>query len=588
MDGVRRRLAYAHQPTGTYSLGVASSIRAMTAFSGPPDDGILRTSVAMIQVDITGRGGGCLMGLNTVEAAGRGSPDQARPAGPDDCLSVREGRLHVEELDVVDLAARFGTPLFVLSETQLRRNVRRFRAAFAAEWQGPVDVMPAFKANTTLASRSVLTDEGAGADVYSPGELAGVLSTPVDRTLVSVNGGGKSRDYLARCVSEGVRITVEDVDEIDLIQAVSAEQGRTAKIRLRVKPTVPNLWRPTDFSQLTLPIDLAIQVYKSGIPSEYLVSMGRRAIAAPNIDLVGLHVHQGRHHASLWFWEGLMSRFGKLAGELVAAWDGWRPQEIDIGGGWPSPRDPLNEELPRRDFVVTALDFPFLAGLRGLGAGMYHRVTSRLLPVLSSHRFREAPPSIEQYAAAAVRTLLRELKAASVPTEGVRLQIEPGRSLYGDTGIHLTRVKTIKRQSQPFPYSWVLTDTTTFFLAGGHFERSRFRHVVANKADRPATMTADLVGHSCFADQIVLGARLPEVVAGDVIALLETGAYQESSASNFNALARPATVMVCGDQADVVRRAETMEDVYSRDRVPPRMLLFRDAQGDPIAMETRP
>ena len=502
-----------------------------------------------------------------------------------DCLSVREGRLYIDELDTVELAARFGTPLFVLSETQLRRNVRRFRAAFAAEWEGPVDVMPAFKANTTLASRRILTDEGAGADVYSPGELEGVLSTPVDRTRVSVNGGGKSRDYLAHCVHEGVRITVEEVDEIDLIQAVAAEQNRTAKIRLRVKPTVPNLWRPTDFSQLTVPIDLAIQVYKSGIPPEFLVEMGRRAIAAPNIDMVGLHVHQGRHHASLWFWEGLMSRFGKLAGELISAWDGWQPQEIDIGGGWPSPRDPLNEELPRSEFVLTALGFPLLAGLRGLGARVYHRALARLVPVLSSHRFRAPPPTIEQYAATAVRTLRRELHAAHVPTAGVRLQIEPGRSMYGDAGIHLARVKAVKRQTRPFPYAWVLTDTTTFFLAGGHFERSRFRHLVANKADRPDCMTADLVGHSCFADQIVLGAQLPEVVAGDVIALLETGAYQESSASNFNALGRPATVMVCGDQADVVRRAETVEDVYRRDLVPPRMLQFRDAHSDPVAME---
>ncbi|MCA3238760.1 MAG: alanine racemase [Curvibacter sp.] len=462
--------------------------------------------------------------------------------------------------------------MFVLSESQLRGNVRRFRAAFAAEWEGPVDVMPAFKANTTLASRRILTDEGAGADVYSPNELEGVLSTPVDRALVSVNGGGKSRDYLARCVHAGVRITVEDVDEIDLIQAVAAEQGRTAKIRLRVKPTVPNLWRPTDFSQLTVPIDLAIQVYKSGIPPEFLVAMGRRAIASPNIDLVGLHVHQGRHHASLWFWEGLMSRFGKLAGELIAAWDGWQPQEIDIGGGWPSPRDPLNEETPRSEFTLTALGFPFLAALRGLGASVYHQALSRLVPVLSSHRFRAPPPTIEQYAAVAVRTLRRELQAARVSTEGVRLQIEPGRSMYGDAGIHLARVKAIKRQTRPFPYSWVLTDTTTFFLAGGHFERSRFRHVVANKADWPNSMTADLVGHSCFADQIAIGARLPEVAQGDLIALLDTGAYQESSASNFNALARPATVLICGDQADVVRRAETVEDVYRRDTVPSRLI----------------
>ena len=211
------------------------------------------------------------------------------PTDLDDCISIRNGHLYIDDLDTVELADRFGTPLFVLSETQLRENVRRFRAAFGAQWtDGPVDVLPAFKSNTTLASRQVLTDEGCGADIYSAEELEGVLRTPVDRSLVSVNGGGKGREHIARCVREGVRITVEDVGEVDLIQEVAAELGMTARIRLRVKPTVPALWRRTDFSQLTVPIDLGIQVYKSGIPPEYLVELGRAAIAAPNVETVGI------------------------------------------------------------------------------------------------------------------------------------------------------------------------------------------------------------------------------------------------------------------------------------------------------------
>ena len=84
-------------------------------------------------------------------------------------------------------------------------------------------------------------------------------------------------------------------------------------------------------------------------------------------------------------------------------------------------------------------------------------------------------------------------------------------------------------------------------------------------------MKADVVGHSCYADQIVLGAHLPAVEAGDVIALLETGAYQESSASNFNALPRPATVLVRGADAEIIKAAESGHDVYARDRIPERV-----------------
>lgn len=512
-------------------------------------------------------------------------PQQAGPiGGPEghDCLSVRDGRLHIEELAASDLVARFGSPLFVFSEAQLRNNVRRFREAFQVGWpDGPVDVLPAFKANTLLAIRQVLTSEGAGADIYSPEELHGVLSTGVDPQRVSVNGGGKSREHLRRCIEAGVRITVEDVHEIDWIDQIAAELGTTAQIRFRVKPAVPNLWRKTDFTQLSVPIDLGMQVYKSGIPPEYLPALGRRALAMEHVELVGLHFHAGRHHPSLWYWQGLMTRFARLVGELSRAWDGWTPRELDVGGGMASPRDPLNKEFPRSEFLLTAFGYPLLVGLRGLGERAYHRAMARILPALEEHPEPKAPPTIEDYAATITRTLRAELHRQGVPTDGVRLQTEPGRSLYGDTGVHLTRVKVVKRQSRPIPYAWVLTDTTYFFLASGVFEHNRHPFVVADRADQPATLTADLVGHSCYADQIVLGAKMPEVEPGDVVALLEAGAYQEGSASNFNALPRPASVLVHGAEAELVKRAETVDDVYARDIVPER-LRPQPSGGEPI------
>jgi diaminopimelate decarboxylase len=497
---------------------------------------------------------------------------QAPGHHPPDCLSVRDGHLFIEEADTTALVERFGSPLFVFSEAQLRDNYRRFRDAFARGWaHGPVDVMPAMKANTLLATRQLLTNEGAGADIYSPQELEGVLRTGVDPERVSVNGGGKEKEHLRRCVKAGVRITVEDVREIDWIQEVAAEEGKVAKIRFRIKPTMPNLWRRTDFSQLWVPIDLGYQVYKSGIPPEYLVEMGRKVFAMPNVELVGLHFHSGRHHPTLWFWEGQMVRFARLVGELSRAWDGWKPQEIDIGGGMASRRDPLNKEFGRWEFLTTCLGYPFLVGMRGLGERLYHTLLAKILDALTEHPKPKGVPTIEEYAATITRTLSRELTRQGIDLEGVRLQTEPGRSLYGDTGIHLARVKVVKSQTRPIPYIWVLTDTTYFFLASGVFEHNRHPFVVANKADQPDTMKADIVGHSCFADQIVLGAHLPAVERGDVIAFLEAGAYQESSASNFNSLCRPATVLVHGGDAEVIKAAESIAEVYGRDVIPDRL-----------------
>jgi diaminopimelate decarboxylase len=488
---------------------------------------------------------------------------------PPDCLTVRNGRLFIEEADTVELAEKFGTPLFVFSAGQLTDNYLRFREAFSRGWKhGPVDVMPAMKANTLLATRQLLTNLGAGADIYSPEELEGALRTGVDPERVSVNGGGKDKEHLRRCVQAGVRITVEDVREVDWIQEVAADLGEVARVRFRVKPAVPNLWRRNDFTQLWVPIDLGYQVYKSGVPPEYLADMGRRVFDMPNVELVGLHFHAGRHHPSLWFWEGLMVRFARLVGELSRAWGGWKPQELDIGGGMASRRDPLNKEFSRWEFVLTALGYPFLVGLRGLGEHLYHTLLARILDALTEHPEPKPVPTIEQYAATITRTLSRELLAQGVDLDGVRLQTEPGRSLYGDTAVHLTRVKVVKTQTQPIPYTWVLTDTTYFFLAAGVFEHNRHPFVVAGNADGQPTMKADIVGHSCFADQIVLGAHLPPVETGDVIAILEAGAYQESSASNFNSLPRPASVLVRGDAVEVIKRAESLEDIYGRDVIP--------------------
>jgi diaminopimelate decarboxylase len=136
----------------------------------------------------------------------------------------------------------------------------------------------------------------------------------------------------------------------------------------------------------------------------------------------------------------------------------------------------------------------------------------------------------------------------------------------------------VKRQTVPIPWNWVLLDTTYFFLAGGVLEQNLHDFVVAGKADALPSMTADIVGRSCFADRILPEVAVPDVVPGDVVALLDTGAYQEGSASNFNALPRPATVLVRGSSAEIIKRAETLDEVFDRDRVPERLLVSRSEQ----------
>jgi diaminopimelate decarboxylase len=151
------------------------------------------------------------------------------------------------------------------------------------------------------------------------------------------------------------------------------------------------------------------------------------------------------------------------------------------------------------------------------------------------------------------------------------LELEPGRRMYADAGIHLATVVDTKRESSPIPWRWIETDTTEMFLPDSLIEHNRWDVVVASRPDAAPIGPADIVGISCGFDLMVPSEPLPELDDGEVLAFLDTGAYQDASAANFNALPRPATVLVRGSEAEIVKRAETIDDVFARDVVPKRL-----------------
>jgi len=117
------------------------------------------------------------------------------------------------------------------------------------------------------------------------------------------------------------------------------------------------------------------------------------------------------------------------------------------------------------------------------------------------------------------------------------------------------------------------------FLLDTVLERNRWPLVVAQKADGPPMRSADVVGISCGFDVILQQANMPDVRIGDVLAFLDTGAYQDACANNFNALPRPAVLLVHGAEVEIVKRAETVEDVFRRDIVPPRLRPMSSAEA---------
>jgi diaminopimelate decarboxylase len=450
----------------------------------------------------------------------------------DASLSIREHELFVEEVRARDLADRFGTPLYVTSEDQLRRNARAYVDAFSERWPGEFLLLPSVKANPSLAVRSILNDERTGCDVFGPGELELALNSGADPAGISLNGPMKDAELLERAVRAGVRITLDSLAEVRRVREVAARIGIKAAVRLRFRPDLAGRDEPSEMSPAGLSVRGALDRYKAGIPTEDILGLTVEDIRDPNLEVRGIHMHVGRHSDDPAVWSTAVVSLGELLTRLRSQWDGWIPVELDVGGGYPAPRDPFGRLDPKR------ADAP-----------------------------EQAPP-VESYADAICGPLADTLARAGVDPASVRLEVEPGRGLFANAGVHLATVGNVKRQHEPTELTWVETDSSDAYLPDVNLELNRWRCVAVSRADAPAKVTADVTGRTCALDVIVPDADLPVVQPGDVLAFLDTGAYQEMGASNFNALPRPGTVLVTGADAELIRRHETLADVFARDLMP--------------------
>ncbi|MCC7440237.1 MAG: hypothetical protein IT285_01305 [Bdellovibrionales bacterium] len=487
----------------------------------------------------------------------------------DDCLSANADQLMIEKVAATELIRRFGSPLYVVSENQVRRNVRRFQEAFQKGWTaGPVRVLPALKANWNLAVQRVLASEGCGADVYSAGELEIALRAGVPPELISVNGVPKAAEHIRRTLEVGARLTIDSLEDVRILESLAPALSRVARVRIRLRPAT-GFARASDFvPEGPLPTDLVSLGYKGGLSLDESLEAGRRVLRIKGVELMGFHQHHGRHRATTDWWRAQMTAYARDIAYVCRELGGYRPKEIDIGGGYAIPRDPHAKAIDRTaPFQYGAL-YLLSRLLKLFGDRVRYAVLGRFVSMMTTSPNQVAAPGIDQYAEAVTSTLMSELGRRGVDPTGIMLQLEPGRGIHGNAGVHLANVCSIKRQKWPMPWNVVTLDTSEFFLTAGRFEHHMHDYRVANRMGAPAVQTADVTGRSCYADRLLGAVRLPDLQVGDTFALLDTGAYQEGSASNFNAMPRPATVMVCGAEAWVIKAAETLDDVLARERLP--------------------
>ncbi|HEY1520883.1 MAG TPA: hypothetical protein VGF91_30950 [Solirubrobacteraceae bacterium] len=460
---------------------------------------------------------------------------------------AEDGELVIEKVRLNDLAGRYGTPLHVISETRLRENYRRIRDAFAVRWDPGVEICYAIKANPALAVRRVLADEGAHGDCLGLTELqASLIAGTPGHTLV-LNGNNKADDAIRAAVRCGARINVDDPDEPARIRAVAAAEGRRARVGIRTKPDpAPLSDRLTELAPGT--VGGYIERSKWGLAPLQTASTAAAILTMDELELVGLHCHLGRHVPEPELFGGLADALVSTIA-LLASESAWHPDILTVGGGFTQGRDPYFRK-PR-------------------DGGAWPRVGDSFVP------------EIELYADALCTRLAEGLDLAGVPAP--RLGLEPGRYIAGPAGVTVTRVGTVKRSP---PRVWVEVDAAITHI--GMSRSPTDAHALTPVRTRGrAEELVDVVGPLCVLDLIAEQAPLEGIHAGELLAILDTGAYADGEASNANSIGRPAVVLVCGEQADLIRRRETFADVFARDEIPAR-LFGEGAGGHSVSYITSP
>jgi diaminopimelate decarboxylase len=424
--------------------------------------------------------------------------------GPKSHLSARDNHLFIEDVDCASIASDLGTPLYVTSEKRLRENIRAYHRAFP-----DADKYFAVKANGNLAILQIASQEGLGADVFSPGELFLTQLAGISKDKVLYNGNSKSESDHRRALETGVRMSVDSREELEQLAKTAKSMEKEAKILFRVNPDVSPKTHPK--------IATGLKTAKFGIPAEQVAQTFQRALDLPGILPVGLHCHIGSQILDT-------APFAEAAVKMM-----------DIA-----------QAVTEKDGEIKMIDL-------GGGLGIQYHPDS---PAPS-------PADLAHVVLPIIKDRCQDLGISP------RLILEPGRSIIADTTIMLTSVNVVKKAHVNF----TAVDAGFNALARPMLYDSYHHVVVANKASLPAQESYTIVGPICeTGDILAKERRLPQLERQDVLALLDTGAYGFSMASQYNGQPRPAEVLVFGDSAEVIRRAEDVSTLLAGQRIPNRLM----------------
>lgn len=429
--------------------------------------------------------------------------------------SVNEqGHLEIGGCDTVELAKRFGTPLYIMDEAHIRDICRQYHSSFV-EGMENTEVIYASKAFSTLAMCRIIDEEGLGLDVVSGGELYTALQANFPAARIYFHGNNKSREELAMAINAGVgRIVVDNFYEMSILNELAKDLNQRVDILLRVTPGIEA--HTHEYIQ-TGQIDSKFGFTLPDGTADRALDL---ALSYSNLMVKGIHAHIGsqifeldsfRHEVQIMI--NYMANIQRRTGCLL--------KELNLGGGF----------------------------------GIYY---------VSG----DDPAQIADYALTIQAALLAACEVQKFPRP--KIIIEPGRSIVGTAGTTLYTVGSIKEI--PGIRKYVAVDGGMADNPRPSLYQALYEAVLANRAKEEAVESVSITGKCCESgDMLIWDIDLPKVISGDLLAVSCTGAYNYSMSSNYNRLTRPGVVLVHGGHADVIVLRETHSDLLRNDVLPARL-----------------
>ena len=430
----------------------------------------------------------------------------------------RNGHLEIGGADTVELAKKYGTPLYVMDEQYIRDMCRVYREAIAGDYDGNGLVLYASKAFSCMAAYKIAESENIGIDVVSGGELFTAIKAGFPAENICLHGNNKQENELRLALEYGVgRIVVDADSELDLLDKLCAEQSKIQTILLRVNPGVE---AHTHHFIQTAKTD---SKFGFSIVDGTAEKMTARALKKKNIRLAGYHCHIGSQIFE-------KQSFALAAEKMIAFMASMRDKfsfeasELNLGGGY----------------------------------GIWYTDEDKKIPG-------------ENYAEY-LRAIFRAIneKTAEYGLKKPFLMIEPGRSIVGEAGITLYTVGAVK--DIPGVKKYIAVDGGMFDNPRYALYQAKYTAVLANRANEKPTEIVTIAGKCCESGDIVCSnVSLPKAKKGDILAVLSTGAYNYSMASNYNRNPVPPVVLVRDGQSDYIVKPQSYEDILRNDVIPARL-----------------